>query len=74
MAKTISDKLAETAKVATTKVTDLVGVEGLHINELPLKKVPSYMRRKGGIWYWTGALITMAFVYQVVTNFQIQCL
>ncbi|MFG1460608.1 MAG: cytochrome bc complex cytochrome b subunit [Thermoplasmataceae archaeon] len=68
MAKTISDKLAETAKVATTKVTDLVGVEGLHINELPLKKVPSYMRRKGGIWYWTGALITMAFVYQVVTG------
>ncbi len=68
MAKNISDKLAETAKVATAKVNDLVGVEGLHINELPLKKVPSYMRRKGGIWYWTGALITMAFVYQVITG------
>ena len=31
------------------KVNGLVGVEGLHINELPLKRVPSYMRRKGGL-------------------------
>ncbi len=68
MAKSLTDKLSETASNSMKKVTDLVGVEGLHIHELPLKRVPSYMRSKGGIWYWTGALISMAFVYQVITG------
>ena len=43
-------------------------VDTLKLNELPLKTVPDYMRRKKGIWYWTGALITMAFVYQVISG------
>ena len=68
MDKSLSGKVSEISKNAMDKVNGLVGVEGLHINELPLKRVPSYMRRKGGIWYWTGALISMAFVYQVITG------
>ena len=43
-------------------------VDTLKLNELPLKTVPDYMRRKKGVWYWTGALITMAFVYQVISG------
>lgn len=50
------------------KMADILGPDPMHIEELPLKKVPDYMRRKGGIWYWTGALITMAFLYQVITG------
>ncbi len=45
-----------------------LGEDPLKINELPVRKVPDYMRKKGGIWYWTGALITMAFFYQVITG------
>jgi quinol-cytochrome oxidoreductase complex cytochrome b subunit/uncharacterized membrane protein YidH (DUF202 family) len=47
---------------------EVLGEDPMHINDLPLKKVPDYMRKRGGIWYWTGALITMAFVYQVITG------
>ena len=43
-------------------------VDTLKIDELPLKTVPDYMRKKRGIWYWTGALITMAFVYQIISG------
>lgn len=43
-------------------------VDTLKINELPLKTVPDYMRRKRGIWYWTGALITIAFLYQIISG------
>jgi len=68
MEKSITDKVSEISKNTMDKVNALVGIEGLHINELPVKRVPSYMRRKGGIWYWTGALITMAFVYQIITG------
>ncbi len=32
------------------------------------RKVPDYMRKKGGIWYWTGALVMFAFLYEVVTG------
>jgi len=32
------------------------------------RKVPDYMRKKGGIWYWTGALVMFAFIYEVVTG------
>ncbi|AKA49608.1 hypothetical protein IX51_11395 [uncultured archaeon] len=45
-----------------------LGDDPLRINELPVRRVPDYMRKKGGIWYWTGALITMAFLYQVITG------
>lgn len=50
------------------KPGDVLGPDPMHIEELPLKKVPDYMRKRGGIWYWTGALISMAFVYQVITG------
>lgn len=45
-----------------------IGEDPLKINELPVRRVPDYMRKKGGIWYWTGALISMAFIYQVITG------
>jgi Cytochrome b subunit of the bc complex len=46
----------------------LLGEDPLKIDELPLATVPDYMRKKGGFWYWTGALISMAFIYQVITG------
>ena len=39
-----------------------------HIDRLPLRKTPDYMRTWGGKWYWTGALITIAFTYEVLTG------
>ncbi len=45
-----------------------LGEDPLKINELPLRRVPDYMRKRGGIWYWTGALITNAFLFQVITG------
>lgn len=50
------------------KTERVFGPDPLKIKELPLKTVPDYMRKKGGFWYWTGALISMAFVYQVITG------
>ncbi len=32
------------------------------------RRVPDYMRRKGGAWYWTGAMVTAAFLYEVITG------
>ncbi len=32
------------------------------------RRVPDYMRKEGGIWYWTGALIMIAFMYEVLTG------
>ncbi|MHB1493376.1 MAG: cytochrome b [Thermoplasmataceae archaeon] len=32
------------------------------------RKVPDYMRKKGGGWYWTGAMIMVAFIYEVLTG------
>lgn len=32
------------------------------------RRVPDYMRKKGGIWYWTGALVTIAFLYEALTG------
>lgn len=32
------------------------------------RKVPDYMRKKGGAWYWTGAMVTTAFLYEVITG------
>lgn len=32
------------------------------------RRVPDYMRGKGGIWYWTGAMVMIAFFYEVVTG------
>ncbi|MCL4322959.1 MAG: cytochrome bc complex cytochrome b subunit [Candidatus Thermoplasmatota archaeon] len=49
-------------------IKNVLGEDPLKIDELPLATVPDYMRKKGGFWYWTGALISMAFVYQVVTG------
>ena len=54
--------------VKVPKVDDILGPDPMHIEELPLKKVPDYMRKRGGIWYWTGAIISMAFVYQIITG------
>ncbi|MHB8359006.1 MAG: cytochrome b [Thermoplasmataceae archaeon] len=32
------------------------------------RKVPDYMRKKGGGWYWTGAMIMVVFIYEVLTG------
>ena len=32
------------------------------------RKVPDYMRKRGGIWYWTGAMVMLAFLYEVITG------
>ncbi len=42
--------------------------ERLHFEDLPLKPSPDYMRKWGGKWYWTGGLITIAFLYEVITG------
>lgn len=42
--------------------------ERVHFNDLPLKPSPDYMRKWGGKWYWTGGLITIAFLYEVITG------
>ncbi len=49
-------------------ITRTFGEDPLKISELPLKVQPDYVRKKGGIWYWTGALISIAFIYQVVSG------
>ncbi len=49
-------------------IKNILGEDPLKIEELPMATVPDYMRKKGGFWYWTGALISMAFIYQVVTG------
>ena len=49
-------------------ITRTFGDDPLKISELPLKVQPDYVRKKGGIWYWTGALISIAFIYQVVSG------
>lgn len=32
------------------------------------RKVPDYMRKKGGAWYWTGAMIMVSFMYEALTG------
>ena len=32
------------------------------------RRVPDYMRKKGGIWFWTGAMIMIAFFYEALTG------
>lgn len=32
------------------------------------RKVPDYMRGKGGFWYWTGAMVMTAFLYEALTG------
>ena len=32
------------------------------------RKVPDYMRKKGGAWYWTGAMVAVAFLYEAITG------
>jgi quinol-cytochrome oxidoreductase complex cytochrome b subunit len=32
------------------------------------RKVPDYMRQKGGLWYWTGAMVMIAFFYELLTG------
>lgn len=32
------------------------------------RKVPDYMRKKGGIWYWTGSMVMIAFFYEAITG------
>ncbi len=49
-------------------VENTFGEDPLGINELPFKTQPNYMRGKGGIWYWTGGLTTMAFFYQIISG------
>jgi quinol-cytochrome oxidoreductase complex cytochrome b subunit len=43
-------------------------IDRTHLDKLPLRKTPDYMRKWGGKWYWTGALITVAFTYEVLTG------
>lgn len=46
----------------------ILGKDPLHMSELPLKRVPDYMRKRGGFMYWTGALVSVAFVYQIISG------
>jgi len=39
-----------------------------HLDNIPMRKTPDYMRKWGGKWYWTGALITIAFMYEIITG------
>lgn len=32
------------------------------------RRVPDYMRKKGGAWYWTGAMVMVAFLYEAITG------
>lgn len=32
------------------------------------RRVPDYMRKKGGSWYWTGSLIMTVFFYELITG------
>jgi quinol-cytochrome oxidoreductase complex cytochrome b subunit len=32
------------------------------------RKVPDYMRKKGGLWYWTGAMVMIALFYELLTG------
>lgn len=32
------------------------------------RKVPDYMRKKGGAWYWTGAMVMITFIYEALTG------
>lgn len=42
---------------------------GIFNDPQPLpRKVPDYMRTKGGAWYWTGAMIMVTFMYEVLTG------
>ncbi|MEM0136469.1 MAG: cytochrome bc complex cytochrome b subunit [Thermoplasmatales archaeon] len=50
-----------------SKVNEWV-MDRTQLNKLPLRKTPDYMRKWGGKWYWTGALITVAFTYEVLTG------
>ncbi|MFG1449335.1 MAG: cytochrome bc complex cytochrome b subunit [Thermoplasmataceae archaeon] len=50
------------------KKGEILGEDPMHIDELPVKKVPDYMRRRHGVWYWTGAIITAAFLYQIISG------
>ncbi len=35
----------------------------------PLPRVvPDYMRKRGGLWYWTGAMVMIAFLYEALTG------
>lgn len=49
-------------------ITRTFGEDPLKINDLPVKLQPDYVRKRGGIWYWTGALITIAFFYQIISG------
>ncbi len=60
--------MASEEKKNDTFLNRTFGEDPLKLNELPLKVQPDYVRKKGGIWYWTGALITVAFVYQIVSG------
>lgn len=49
--------------------TEQSEIIGIFNDPQPLpRKVPDYMRRKGGAWYWTGAMIMFTFIYEVLTG------
>ncbi|MGC8645781.1 MAG: cytochrome b [Thermoplasmata archaeon] len=50
-------------------MTDKSLLEKIMNEPQPLpRRVPDYMRGKGGIWYWTGAMVMIAFFYELVTG------
>ncbi|MCL5665240.1 MAG: cytochrome bc complex cytochrome b subunit [Candidatus Thermoplasmatota archaeon] len=55
-------------KSINERMTATFGEDPLGINDLPFKTQPDYMRGKGGIWYWTGAMTAIAFFYQIVSG------
>ncbi|KAA8922874.1 cytochrome bc complex cytochrome b subunit [Thermoplasma sp.] len=51
------------------KPEDYESIVNIINNPEPLpRRVPDYMRRKGGVWFWTGALTMFAFIYEVITG------
>ncbi|AKA48337.1 cytochrome B [uncultured archaeon] len=51
-----------------TEKNDPVFVKMMNDPQPIPRRVPDYMRKKGGIWYWTGALVTIAFLYEALTG------
>lgn len=68
--KSMQDRMNSMKEKGSTRakaMNDWV-MERTYINRLPFRKTPDYMRKWGGKWYWTGSLVTVAFVWEVLTG------
>lgn len=51
------------------KIIENSEIVGVFNDPQPIpRRVPDYMRKKGGAWYWTGAMIMTTFMYEVLTG------